>query len=329
MSCDPVRLIQGPPGQAGAAGANGADGVDSFTVTTADFVMPYDRTSPPPGPTSVQIDVATTAARVSGEVVYIGSAGWMQVLVVINATQMTVQNLQDLSQNFYTSNAAQGTVIPAGSMVTPGGLQGPAGPIGTLGPMGNTGPAGPTGATGATGATGPAGATGATGAAGAPGATTLSYACYKQVDAQVSDSGTFTSGAWQTVPFNTEVTDSAHIGVIGANQVTLQAGTYRVAWRVPAYHVDRFTTRLYNNTLAAQIASDSGIALIGSVGYSAVTQVDQDYSFGEGKFILSAAASIGVQGLCETTRANDGFGLPANPLIAISIYGTLEFWREI
>lgn len=132
-----------------------------------------------------------------GQVVYIQTAGYFQVLNLVGTTQVALLNLRNDTTGAYASNAVSGPLV-VGSEISPGGIQGPVGPTveitfgsaaPTVAPAGGasgfyirTGgnyyvypaPSGPWTDTGAS-VTGPAGATGATGAAGhSPVVTTVS-----------------------------------------------------------------------------------------------------------------------------------------------------------
>lgn len=54
------------------------------------------------------------------------------------------------------------------------------------------------------------------------------YALYQNQQTSGTSGPTYTSGAWRTIPLNTEVYDASAIGSIASNQITLGAGTYEV-----------------------------------------------------------------------------------------------------
>src|SRR4051794_9968990 len=74
------------------------------------------------------------------------------------------------------------------------------------------------------------------------------YLCYQDQQAQATDAGTFTSGAWRTRVLTTEVADTGSHGSLATNQITLDAGTYRVEASAPAFAVDHHQLRLQNIT---------------------------------------------------------------------------------
>ena len=148
----------------GATGPAGPAGNPAITQTTASFTTPAAQNT-------VTFSVATTSWFAVGAFIFITGAGIYQISVVNSATSATAFNTGS------TGNAAQGTPISSGVLITPSGapgVPGPAGPTGIAGPVGPAGPTGsvgPAGPTGATGAAGPAGAQGNPGATGPQGAT--------------------------------------------------------------------------------------------------------------------------------------------------------------
>jgi hypothetical protein len=87
------------------------------------------------------------------------------------------------------------------------------------------------------------------------------YLCYQDQKAQNTAGGTLTSGAWRTRDINTEVADTGGNGSVAANQITLGAGTYRVAAAFQGYGIARHQIRLYNT-------SDSAVVVTGHTAYA-------------------------------------------------------------
>jgi hypothetical protein len=135
-----------------------------------------------------------------------------------------------------------------------------------------------------------------------------------------NSAGDFNSGAWQTVPLNTEVVDTAADASIAANIVTLAAGTYRAWWRVCGFQVANFQSRLYNVDTASLIA-------YGSNASSAAADSVANYSFGEARFTLAVQTQVRLEAWCQTTNAGDGFGV-ANSFGGTEVYASLELERE-
>ena len=135
-----------------------------------------------------------------------------------------------------------------------------------------------------------------------------------------NSAGDFNSGAWQTVPLNTEVVDTAADASIAANIVTLAAGTYRAWWRVCGFQVANFQSRLYNVDTASLIA-------YGSNASSAAADSVANYSLGEARFTLAVQTQVRLEAWCQTTNAGDGFGV-ANSFGGTEVYASLELERE-
>lgn len=136
-----------------------------------------------------------------------------------------------------------------------------------------------------------------------------------------TNGGTFTSGAWQTRPLNTEVTDTANIASVAANRITLAAGTYSFSALAVAYQVNQHQARLYNITAGAVIA----YGLVNTA--DSVNQVS-NVSQVLGRFTLAVQSVLELQHRCVTTNAGDGFGLAAS-FGNNEIYSHIEFRREV
>lgn len=145
---------------------------------------------------------------------------------------------------------------------------------------------------------------------------------YQHQLAAGTDAGTFTSGAWQTVPLNTEIADTGTHGTIAANTITLATGTYRVRWHMCAYQVDRFQSRLFNVTTASVVG-------LGSTAKSAAADATMSESHGESRITIAAATEdICIEAQCETTNATDGFGI-ANAFGGTQTYAGITLEREV
>lgn len=131
-SCDEelVVNIPGPQGPAGAACTPCDDGINAFTTLSAGFTMPAEGAS-------VTVAVVESAWMVPGttqnSIVFVQSAGYMQVTAVPTSTSATLKNIAVVASGIYPANAAAGAAIPNASKVSPGGVQGPAGTNGTSG----------------------------------------------------------------------------------------------------------------------------------------------------------------------------------------------------
>ena len=127
----------------------------------------------------------------------------------------------------------------------------------------------------------------------------------KDTKAQNTAGGTFTSGSWQTRVLNTLTSDSGVTWIsLSSNQITLQAGTYRIYATAPAYLVDRHQIRLQNITTAMT-------AIWGQSNYAANTATE-NVSILEDTIILTSAMTFEIQHKCQTTSATQGFGVECN-----------------
>jgi hypothetical protein len=103
----------GPAGTAGTPGTSGA-ALSAYDALASPFTMPAVSGT-------VTITIGNTAWISANQIIYIATAGYLQVSAISSATQVLVTNLN------YPGNATAGTVIASGSRVSPGGLQGPPG----------------------------------------------------------------------------------------------------------------------------------------------------------------------------------------------------------
>lgn len=136
----------------------------------------------------------------------------------------------------------------------------------------------------------------------------------KDVKATGTDGGTFTSGAWRTRDLNT-VENPQTWASLAANQITLDAGTYKISAIAPAYSVRRHQAKLRNIT-------DSTDDAIGGACYAA--DAVSGFSISEIEKIITIAASktFEIQHQCGITEASDGFGVAAN-------FGVSEIYTQV
>lgn len=147
----------------------------------------------------------------------------------------------------------------------------------------------------------------------------LDYARVVEIQAQNTQGGTFTNGAWRTRTLNAVRT--TQIG--GANQffnptpaaniITLPAGLFIVRASAPAFNCDGHQTRLNVN---------AGTSFIYGTSEYAPTGV-QTRSFVEA--VLSSGSSFSLEHRCVTTRATDGLGKAAN--LENEVYAVVEIYK--
>ena len=147
------------------------------------------------------------------------------------------------------------------------------------------------------------------------------YAIIADRKGNTTDGGTFTSGDWRTRDLNVELADPSSIVSISSNQFTLAAGTYLLKWRAPFFRCNDNNTRVYDITNTTTIAD--GFQANGNTNDG-----DHTYAFGTARITLSGSTALEIQHRCESTKADNGFGLNARNYSNYSYYTTVEIWRE-
>lgn len=137
--------------------------------------------------------------------------------------------------------------------------------------------------------------------------------------------GTFTSGAWRTRDLNTEAFNDITGASLdsGTGRITLPAGTYWFEARAPVFNVQLARTRLWNVTTST-VLIPGGSLLPNADGTAAeLAQVDGVL---RRKIVLAVESELEVQQVCASTKATNGFGVPANLLSVPEIY--TEVWVQ-
>ena len=149
----------------------------------------------------------------------------------------------------------------------------------------------------------------------------MTYAIICDQKAQNTDGGTFTAGAWQKRNLNTTIADPDSIVTIANDQFTLQAGSYFIEARSPAYGVDSHRIRLYN-------ATDSSEVQLGPSSYSREATSDLGYDDAHlfARVTITSATAFEIQHRSMTDRSNNGFGVPTN--FGAEIYTTVKIFKE-
>lgn len=153
------------------------------------------------------------------------------------------------------------------------------------------------------------------------GGSSLDYILIQDQKSASTGGGTFTSGAWRTRDLNTIVADPGSHASVSSNQITLQAGTYRVTAKCPASYVQRHQARLYNITDSAVLAIGTTESTDNGTGTLTTTS-----SMIFGRFTISSAKVLEVQHQCGVTRANEGYGNFGT--FGTEVYTSIEFWKE-
>lgn len=122
-TCDDQITVQvpGPAGADGADGAAGAAGGNAYTTLTAAFTVPAQSGT-------WNATVGSTAWMAYGQIIILGDLSGtqyatVQVTDIVDGTTVTLKNLQD-GAGAYADNVAPATVLPVGTGVAAGGLQG-------------------------------------------------------------------------------------------------------------------------------------------------------------------------------------------------------------
>jgi len=133
-----------------------------------------------------------------------------------------------------------------------------------------------------------------------------SYAIIADQKSQNTDGGTFTSGAWRTRDLQTELYDGIGL-TISSDEFTLPAGNYLISWAAMAGRCAKHQSRLYDVTGTAQVGVGSSCVEPSDASY--VWQVE---SSGAARVTPSGSNAYRIEHQCQTTRADVGFGTPAN-----------------
>ena len=119
--------VPGPQGDAGAAGTNGTNGTNGYngySITSSDFTIPSANTN-----ANIAVDhtgwIAATPTA-DTQIIFIGNAGHFLV------SGKGTGNITGKPLFYTTDPGTVGQVIPAGTVVSPAGLQGPAGATGDV-----------------------------------------------------------------------------------------------------------------------------------------------------------------------------------------------------
>ena len=135
------------------------------------------------------------------------------------------------------------------------------------------------------------------------------------------DGGTFTSGAWRTRVFNTELVNNIPGASLAANRITLPAGTYYIRSFAPATNVSTHTCRLY------RVSPNAGVLLAGSSSNSAATNGSTTNSVIDDVVTLAETTVLEIQHACFTTKADTGFGSGYDIGQEYCIFSDFKAWK--
>lgn len=131
-----------------------------------------------------------------------------------------------------------------------------------------------------------------------------------------TDGGTFTTGAWRTRTLNTEVCDNGSILDVTANQIILDAGTYRVEASAPGQQCGSHQVRWYDATNSNTIAYGTTESSPSGSAYQTRSHVAVEF------IVASDDTAFELQHQCSTTKSGSGLGLNCN-------FGGAEVYAQV
>jgi len=143
------------------------------------------------------------------------------------------------------------------------------------------------------------------------------WTTFQNQRATTVDGGSALATGWINVPINTLVDNYGGAGsYVATNIMHMLAGTYRVEWVCPMYLVDKFKTRLWNNSAGTVVG-------YGSAAKSGSTDTTVAESFGFMRVTIGAATDFILQAFVETANAGgNGFGLAVGD-------GSIETYQQV
>ena len=157
------------------------------------------------------------------------------------------------------------------------------------------------------------------GAIGGGGAgTTIGYV--KDETSSGNNAGSCSAGSWATRTLQTTSGDFGDFGSLSSNVITLDAGTYRVRIKCPAFRVDNHKCKLRNTT-------DSTDAIIGTTEKSHSSDISGTSSFVEGVITIASSKDFEVQHRCESSMGTTDFG-EANSFGVVEVYTQVSIEKE-
>ena len=144
------------------------------------------------------------------------------------------------------------------------------------------------------------------------------YLKYADVKSTTVNAGA-SSATTEHVRALAEITDTASIGSITSNQITLPSGTYITKFSCPAFESSRHRAHLYDTTGSAVLILGQGAATSSNIMNSSV---------GVGHFTLSGSSVLELRHYIQDAKASSGLGLAMNDGHS-EVYSVIEFWRLI
>lgn len=145
------------------------------------------------------------------------------------------------------------------------------------------------------------------------------YLKYSDVKTSGADGGTFTLGAWQTRVLNTEDDDTAGIGSLSSNKITLPAGQYIVKASCIAYRVNQNKVKLRDTFNGVDL-------LIGASEHADSAFDGSSRSTVNGLITVASDTTLELQHRSASTQAANGLG-NSSGFGVDEVYSIIEFWR--
>ena len=146
------------------------------------------------------------------------------------------------------------------------------------------------------------------------------YLKFTDVKSNASNGGSSIVGT-QLRDLNTEDADTAGIGSVAANQITLKPGTYKTTFICPAYISSDHRAHLYDVTGAA-------VLVLGYSASSGSTDITQTNAIGSGVFTIGVESVIELRHYTSVATASTGLGNNGNIGDGFNtIYSSVELWR--
>lgn len=135
----------------------------------------------------------------------------------------------------------------------------------------------------------------------------MTYAIICDRKTQNTAGGTYTAGAWQTRELNHTIADPDNIVTVANDQFTLQAGSYLIEARAPAFGINYNLLRLQNIT-------DSSTVEYGESNYARYTSGDINASTATliTRVVITGATTFALQHKASSTRATNGLGVESD-----------------
>ena len=139
----------------------------------------------------------------------------------------------------------------------------------------------------------------------------------KDVKANNTNGGTFTSGAWQTRDLNTVEGDTSFVSLLN-DQFKIGAGVYEIEPSAPGFKVTRHKIKLYNLTTTDEVIGTSELA--------SGSDNTQTRSSLKTKITLTETCTFEIRHRCEDSASVNGLGVASNFGVG-EVYTTVKITR--